>query len=314
MNVAWLSPPSPVDWPASALTIGNFDGVHRGHRRMLEATLRAVGADSRSVVLTFVPHPTKVLRPEDPAPTLMTLDQRIAAFETAGIEAVTLLRFDRELAELTPEEFVDRILVKTMKARTVVVGESFRFGRHRAAGTRDLEGFGASNGFSVQALPPVLDDGVPISSSRIRERLLSGEVATAERLLGHPFEMIGRVVRGEGRGRSLGIPTANIEPETELVPATGVYAGEISSPTLGEAQPAVVNIGSRPTFSGGEVTVEVHVLDREADLYGENVGLRLRERLRKERRFADASALVAQIHDDIRRARAILERRRASTI
>lgn len=314
MNVVRLRPGAPVEWPASALTIGNFDGVHRGHRRLVETTRAKAPPGAGSVVLTFEPHPSKVLRPEEAVVEIMTLGQKLEALESLDVDTVALLRFDQALAEHSPAEFVEQILVEALKARLVVVGDAFRFGRGRSAGVDELGSLGAAHGVEVHAIPPVLDEGQAVSSSRIRRHLLKGEVDVAERLLGHPFRIAGRVVRGAGRGRTIGVPTANIDPATELIPARGVYAGQLSGGSAGTDQPAVVNIGTRPTFDGRDVSVEAHLLAATGDFYGDNVSLALRERLREERRFPNAAALVAQIRQDIDAARAILESRRSGEL
>lgn len=314
MNIVHLHPPSAVEWPRSAVTIGNFDGVHLGHRRMIEATRRAEGGDRQSVVLTFDPHPSKVLRSEHAVPLLMTADQKCRALEALGVQNIALLAFDRAFADLTPEGFVDDVLVGALKASTVVVGEAFRFGRGRSAGTDDLRRLSAARGFEVVSVPPVLDGDRPVSSSWIREAVVAGDVETAARLLGHEFELVGTVVRGDGRGRTIGIPTANLNPLTEVIPAAGVYATWLSSPSVGSNRAAVVNIGTRPTFDGRTTTIEAHVLDHRGDFYGERAALRFAFRVRDERRFANAAELVAQIHDDISAARANLERRGTAKI
>ena len=314
MNIVHLQPPSAVDWPRSAVTIGNFDGVHLGHRRMIEGTRRAEAADRQSVVLTFDPHPSKVLRSEDAVPLLMTADQKRRALEALGVQKMAVLAFDRAVADLTPERFVDDVLVAALKASTVVVGEAFRFGRARSAGTDELRRLGAARGFGVLSVPPVLDGDRPVSSSRIREAVGAGDVETAGRLLGHEFELIGTVVRGDGRGRTIGVPTANLDPLTEVTPAAGVYAAWLSSPSVGSNLAAVVNIGTRPTFDGRTTTIEAHVLDHNGDFYGERAALQFVSRVRDERRFANAGELVAQIQDDIRTARVNLERRGTAKI
>jgi riboflavin kinase/FMN adenylyltransferase len=292
--------------PAPVVTVGNFDGVHRGHRALVaEAVEGARAARCEAVVLTFDPHPARVLRPSAAPPALTTLAQREELLVALGVSRLAVLPFGSEVAALSPEEFAVRILAGVLRAREVVVGESFRFGRGRSGDVDVLRSLGARIGFGVRAVPPVLEDGAAISSSRIREALRRGDVKSASALLGREPFVDAQVVRGEGRGRRIGIPTANLVSENEVIPSRGVYVARCRL-EAGEDWPAVVNIGRRPTFGGTHETVEAHLLDFDGELYGARVRLAFVERLRGEERFAGAEALVARIREDIARARTLL--------
>jgi riboflavin kinase/FMN adenylyltransferase len=296
----------PVGWPAPVVTIGNFDGVHRGHQALVAATVaRAREAGGTAVVLTFEPHPAAVLTPDRAPAALNTLDQKEELLALLGVDRLALLAFDVEVAELSPELFAREVLQGALDARHVVVGESFRFGHRRQGDAGRLVALGKELGFSVQALPPVLDQGHPVSSSRVRDALVRGEVGVARSLLGRPYFVDAAVVRGDGRGRTIGVPTANLAPENEILPAGGVYAARCRTPG-GAWQPAVVNVGRRPTFGGRHVTVEAHLIDFEGDLYDARVRLEFHERLRGEERFDGPEALVARIREDVARARGLL--------
>ena len=290
----------------SAVAIGNFDGVHRGHQALVaRAVARARETGGAAVVLTFDPHPARVLRPQAAPSPLTTLPQKEELVLALGIERLVALEFDARLAALTPDAFVHEVLASLLGARHVVVGESFRFGRGRQGDARTLEALGGRQGFDVQVVSPLLHAGRPISSSRVREALAAGEVREAAELLGRPYALDGRVVRGDGRGRGLGIPTANLAVEEQLLPARGVYAGRALVPG-GQWRMAVVNVGERPTFGGTGLVVEAHLLDFEGDLYDARVRVSFHARLRGEERFASAAALVARIHEDVRAARELL--------
>jgi riboflavin kinase/FMN adenylyltransferase len=289
MEIARLETPSPLGWPAPAVTVGNFDGVHRGHQALAAAVVRkARSFGGTGVVLTFDPHPSSILSPERAPSALMTLAQKTEALAALGVDRTVLLG--------------------TLGARAVVVGENFRFGRERAGDLGALRGFGEALGFGVEGVPPVLHEGAPISSTRIREALARGAVDAAWAMLGRPFFVEGLVVAGAGRGRTLGVRTANLRVANETIPRAGVYAGRCLVPG-GRTASAVVNVGSRPTFGGGPTTVEAHLLDFDADLYGESLRLLFHARLREERAFPSAPALVAQIESDIAEARRVLENR-----
>jgi riboflavin kinase/FMN adenylyltransferase len=295
-----------ADTRGSAVAVGNFDGVHQGHQSLVRAAVasaRPAGRDA--VVLTFDPHPARVLRPELAPAALSTLAQKEELVAALGAPRLVVLEFDAAVAALAPEAFAREVLEGALGAREVVIGESFRFGRAREGDARRLAELGAKLGFAVQVVRPVLHGGRPISSSRVREALASGDVREAELLLGRPYALDAVVVHGEGRGGRIGIPTANLQPEGQLVPRPGVYAGRCRLPGR-EIWPAVVNVGRRPTFGGGDLTVEAHLLDYEGDLYGARVRLAFSARLRDEQRFESVAALVARIREDVRTARELL--------
>jgi riboflavin kinase/FMN adenylyltransferase len=290
----------------SAVAVGNFDGVHRGHQALVAAAVaRAREAGGAAVVLTFDPHPARVLRPDAAPVALSTLAQKEELVTALGIDRLVALAFDERLAALSPAAFVREVLASMLGARHVVVGESFRFGHAREGDARTLEALGGREGFDVQVVPPVLHAGRPISSSRVREAIAAGDVGEAAQLLGRPYALDGRVVRGDGRGRTLGVPTANLRADDQLLPARGVYAGRALVPS-GEWRTAVVNVGERPTFGGTGLVVEAHLVDFAGDLYDARVRLSFHARLRGEERFQSAQALVERIQADVRAARELL--------
>ncbi len=294
-----------------AVTVGNFDGVHLGHRALVEAVVgEARSAGREAVALTFDPHPSRVLAPERTPATLTTISQRASILGGLGIDRVAVLPFTRELSHEPAQGFVSKLLVEALRASVVVVGFNFRFGRDRAGDVNRLEGFGREFGFRVRAIPPVLHDGAPVSSTRVREAVARGAVEAAAGLLGRRYFVDGAVVRGLGRGRSLGIPTANIDPVNEILPGGGVYAAVVRLDDALDALPAVVNVGRRPTFGGGAVLLEAHLLGFDGDLYGRSMRVEFEARLRDEHRFPDAAALRAQIADDMEAARQVLEKAR----
>lgn len=297
---------TPRGWPSPAVTIGNFDGVHRGHHALIHAAARwAAPRGGHTVVLTLDPHPARLLDHERAPATLTTLEQKGELVAALGVDAFVVLPFTAELARLPAEEFVRRVLVEALGARMVVVGVDFRFGHQRQGDVVSLERLGAQHRFGVQAVPPVLHEGRPVSSSRVREALARGDVEEARALLGRPFFIDGRVVEGERRGRTLGFPTANLDTLNETLPAGGVYAARCRLPS-GRSAAAVVNIGRRPTFGGGFLSVEAHLIDFDADLYGADLRIEFTVRLREEKRFEGPEALVAQIRQDVSRARALM--------
>ncbi|OGL62421.1 MAG: riboflavin biosynthesis protein RibF [Candidatus Tectomicrobia bacterium RIFCSPLOWO2_12_FULL_69_37] len=289
----------------TVLTVGNFDGVHLAHReicRLINAEAARRGA--RSAVLTFDPHPLSVVAPER-CPALMTaLDEKLARLEEQGVSAVVVHPFTPELARTPAEEFVRRLLHEGLRAGRVVVGFNFRFGKGRAGDVGLLRAEGERLGFETQTVEPYMFEGRRVSSTEIRRLLASGEVEEAAKLLGQPHLVAGLVVPGEGRGRTIGIPTANLETPPVLIPANGVYAcwariGERAS----ARHPAVTNIGRRPTFGGERRTIEAHLLEGGRDVYGETLRLEFVSRLREERKFSGPEALAAQIRRDTGEAR-----------
>lgn len=306
----------PADFGPSVVTIGNFDGVHRGHAGVLTrmvAGARAVGA--RSVAVTFTPHPQQVHRPET-APPLLTGDtDRLELLAGTGLDAVLLLTYTLEFAQQTAEEFVRRYLVDGLHARTVVVGRDVRFGRGNVGDLTTMVELGERYGFGVEVIEDVAPDDAQRrwSSTWVRELLESGEVDRAADVLGRPHRMRGTVVHGDARGRDLGFPTANLSPEASgMVPADGVYAGWLRRPALapGSADavlPAAISVGTNPTFAGAQRRVEAYVLDRtDLDLYGEEVVLDFVVRLRPTLRFDSVDALVERMHQDVADVRVAL--------
>jgi riboflavin kinase/FMN adenylyltransferase len=305
----------PMDWGRSVVTIGVFDGVHRGHQRIIARTADiAAGLGLPLVVITFDPHPAEVIRPGTHPVLLCTAARRAELLAGLGADAVCIMPFTLEFSRLDPQEFVRQVLVDRLHAAAVAVGENFRFG-HRAAGdVALLAELGEKYGFSAEAVPLLRDDAVKISSSLIRQKLSDGDVTGAAGDLGRPHRVEGVVVPGQRRGRALGFPTANLQtfPYT-AIPADGVYAGWLS--TLGEREgqeyegerwPAAVSVGTNPTFDGRDRVVEAYALDRDdLELYGVHVGVDFAARLRGMERFGSAADLVEQMRRDVDQARAI---------
>lgn len=300
----------PDDASRTAVTIGVYDGVHVGHRHVLQRLCETAAARGlRSAVVTFDPHPASIVAPER-APLLLTsVERRLELLAELGIDRCVVVGFDESVATEPPASFVERVLVGELHAAVVVVGEDFRFGHDRAGDVALLRAVAGSGGFDVE--PVALDGagGEPISSSRIRALLADGDVAGAAELLGRPHELEGTVVRGDGRGRALGYPTANLAVDTDLViPAMGIYAGTWTRPT-GASAIAAISVGRRPTFyEDGELLVEAYLCDVDADLYGERSRLEFVERLRGEQKFDSVDDLVAQITKDVDASRALLAR------
>jgi riboflavin kinase/FMN adenylyltransferase len=296
----------PLGLRAPAVTIGNFDGVHRGHRALVEETLtRARAVAGEAVALTFDPHPARVLSPGRVPPALTTPGQKAELLAGLGLDVLALLPFTPDVARLPPEAFAAEVLKGALGARQVVVGEEFRFGRGRSGDAATLARLGGTLGFDVSALPPIMEGGRPVSSSRVREALAQGDAARAASLLGRPHTVDGTVIAGDGRGRRIGVPTANLDTGGALLPDRGVYAGHCRLPQ-GGTRVAVVNVGERPTFGGRTVSVEAHLLDFSGDLYGRSLRLSFVARLRAEQRFEGAAELVAQIRRDVERARGLV--------
>jgi riboflavin kinase/FMN adenylyltransferase len=290
------------------LALGNFDGLHRGHLKIIER-VRRVAAErfGTSLVLTFDPHPPRVVRPDKAPPLLMTLEQKIEALAKAGIQGVAVVRFTSELSRWEPEAFVRTVLVDWLRVAEVWVGADFLFGRDRTGNFSLLRALGGQYGFRAEKIDPVRYKEFVVSSTRIRRLVGEGRVDEAGALLGHHFFIDGSVVQGAGRGRELGVPTANLKTENELLPPNGVYA--TTAMVGGVVYASVTNIGLRPTFNDATApVVEVHILGLQRDIYGETVRLAFVQRLRDERRFPDVDALKAQIDADVRRARRLFDR------
>jgi riboflavin kinase/FMN adenylyltransferase len=282
-----------------ALTIGNFDGVHRGHRALIErVTAKARELELVSCVLTFEPHPREFFDPQAAPARLTRLRDKLELIEAAGVERVHVARFDRRFASLSPERFVDDVLVNGLATRWLLVGRDFRFGARRAGDFAALAAAGARHGFEVESMPDVLSDGTRVSSSAVRAALAAGEFDPAERLLGHPYTISGRVAHGAKLGRSLGFPTANIVLRRPP-PLSGIFVVEVDG--LG---PGVASIGRRPTVNPVPLPLlEVHLFDWERDLYGEHLRVRFLKKLRDERKYDGLDALREAIAHDARQAR-----------
>ena len=288
---------------APCIAIGNFDGVHLGHRALLDAARRrAAEHGGVAVALTFDPHPTAVVAPHLAPRMITSRARKLELLAAAGMDATIVEPFTPELAALPAADFVDRVLAGALGARHVVVGWDFTYGKGRGGTTATLAAHGARAGFGVDVVPQVTIDGEPASSTRIRGYLQGGDLAGARRLLGHDYDIDGVVVPGARRGRALGFPTANLAPDVEPLLAPGIYAGWAND------VPAAISLGTNPTFvAGGGVVLEAHLLDWDGDLYGKRLRIRFARKIRDEAKFDGADALVAQIHRDIVEIRAVLD-------
>ena len=305
----------PADWGRSVVTIGVFDGVHRGHQVIIARALEiAAERGLPLVVVTFDPHPDEVVRPGSHPPLLCTPRFRAELLGRLGADAVCVLPFSYEFSQLPAEEFVRSVLVDALHAAAVVIGENFRFG-HKAAGNVTLLGeLGEKYEFSAEGVPLLTDDVGTVSSSRIRDLLAAGAVAAAAAELGRLHRVEGIVVRGHQRGRALGFPTANAEPPPHTaIPGDGVYAGWLASldtdGTELERWPAAISVGTNPTFEGSDRTVEAYALDRDdLDLYGMHVAVEFAERVRGQARFEFVDELITQMDEDVAAVRGLLAR------
>ncbi|HEX2158097.1 MAG TPA: bifunctional riboflavin kinase/FAD synthetase [Actinomycetes bacterium] len=292
----------------TVVTVGMFDGVHRGHRALLDRVVaEAAAREVPAAAVTFDRHPLAVLRPGSEPPLLTTLDRKVALLGQAGMAVVVVLEFTRELSQVPAEAFAAEVLFDALAARAVVVGENFRFG-HRAAGDPALLAeLGRPRGIEVVAVPLYAQGDQAVSSTRIRAELAAGDVAAAAASLGRPYAVEGTVVGGDRRGGPLlGVPTANLEvPDSIALPADGVYAGHLADDADGDARPAAVSVGTNPQF-GTDRRVEAHVLDFDGDLYGHRVSVDFTHHLRGQAVFADVDELSAQIKADVEEARRLL--------
>jgi riboflavin kinase/FMN adenylyltransferase len=282
---------------AACASIGNYDGVHRGHRAILDRVVeRARHEGSPSLLVTFSPHPVYVVAPDRAPKLLQTREQNLESLRDTGLTDVLILDFDEDLAALTGEDFFTRMLGDRVKLSAVLVGENFRFGRGREGDLDLLREIGSRQGFEVLGVAPVQNEGRVVSSSAIRKQIAEGDVASAHTMLGRPYEIAGEVLQGDGRGRTLGFPTANVESANEIVPAHGVYVTETLA--LAGRFPSVTNVGMRPTIDGVDLRVETHLLGFDEDLYGERVTVRFLAHLRDETQFNDVTELADQIARD----------------
>jgi riboflavin kinase/FMN adenylyltransferase len=289
------------------LALGNFDGLHRGHLKIIERVKRGAAEQGGTpMAMTFDPHPPRVVRPDKAPPLLMTSAQRLEALARAGIQCTAVVRFTHEVSQWDPETFVRRVLTDWLRVSKVWVGANFLFGHERSGNFSLLRTLGQRYGFRAEKIDPVRYKDFVVSSTRIRRLVGEGRVDEAGALMGHPYYIDGTVVRGRGRGREIGFPTANMETANELLPPHGVYATTLSIDGIVRA--ALTNIGVRPTFGEQTVTIETYVLGYSDDLYERSVRLSFVQRLRDERAFPDVDALKAQLEADRRRAERLFSR------
>jgi riboflavin kinase/FMN adenylyltransferase len=298
----------PVRWTNPVLALGNFDGLHRGHIKILDRVKRrAAERAATSVVMTFDPHPPRVVRPDKAPPLLMTKAQRLEALEQARVQGAAVVRFTPELSRWDPETFVRTVLVEWVHVAEVWVGANFLFGRERMGNFTLLRSLGARYGFRAEKIDPVRYKEFVVSSTRIRRLVGEGRVDEAGALLGRQYSIDGIVVEGARRGSSLGFPTANLHTENELIPPNGVYATTVT--LEGVIHPSVTNVGVRPTFDDGSTSViETHLLGFDRDLYGARLRLGFVQRIRDERAFDSVELLRSQIQIDVQRAHALFDR------
>jgi riboflavin kinase/FMN adenylyltransferase len=293
----------------SCVTIGNFDGVHKGHQKLIATTVQqAAAAHMLSVVVTFDPHPSRVLSDKKTPPFITLTEQKLELIAALGPAVALVIPFTRELAALEPEDFVQRYLVEGLHMRQLVIGYDYAFGRHRKGNYEILRRLGERYGYSVERLDPVIIEGAVVSSTRIRDLVQAGNVYDARPLLGRFYQVKGTVIHGHNRGgRLLGFPTANLELVDELFPKPGVYAvwAEVLGLSAGP-MPAVANIGYNPTFGDDRLSVEVFILDFDGDLYGRQLRVHFVQRIRSEQKFSGVAELVARIGEDVGIGRRIL--------
>lgn len=289
-----------------ALTIGNFDGVHLGHQAVIEQLRRGAGERGLpSCVMSFEPHPREFFDPDGAPARLSRLRDKVEALAALDVDRLLLLRFNTRLAGLEPQAFIDELLVAGLGVHHVVVGDDFRFGRGRRGDRAWLAASGPANGFTVETAETCLLDGERVSSTRVRHALAAGDLDAAARLLGGPYTIRGRVIRGERLGRQLGYPTANIPLDRYRLPLSGIFA-VIAWDASGRRLPGVANLGWRPTVGGTRPLLEVHAFDFDGDLYGAHLRVQLLVRLRPEERFDSIAAMTERMHEDARRARELL--------
>jgi riboflavin kinase/FMN adenylyltransferase len=298
----------PASWREPVIALGNFDGLHRGHMAIIERVVASAGRAGRTAaLLTFDPHPRRVTGSEHAPRLLMTTRGKLEALESSGLDGVAIVGFTRELSLWSPEQFVSTVLVDWLDVSEVWVGANFLFGRDRAGDVKTLQTLGQRYGFRAERVESVLHNGTVVSSTRIRELAADGRVEEAADLLGRWHGVDGTVVRGDGRGRQIGFPTANLDSDAELWPRTGVYATFVGA--AGAEWPAVTNIGCHPTVGAcAEPVIETHLLEGGRDLYGQSLRVSFVARLRDERAFDSVDALTTQIADDCQRARILLKR------
>lgn len=289
----------------SVITLGNFDGLHLGHQELIKMVIRkARETGAVSLVVTFRPHPLKILAPAKCPPLISIYEEKIRLFEKLGIDVLVKIPFTVDFSAMPPEDFVKDVLCGLLGAKEIFVGYNYRFGRGREGNVETLKKLGEKFGFTVREVEQVSLGGEVISSSKIRHLLKDGEVEHASRLLGRTYAITGIVVKGDGRGKGLGFPTANIVPKHTIIPADGVYAARLF--VRDRLYDGIANIGMRPTFDKESLTIEVHVFDFSEDIYSEEVSLYFVKKIREEKKFKNADELILQIAADIRTAREIL--------
>lgn len=302
-----IPPGIPDDGRGAVVTVGSFDGVHRGHRAVLEEICRRADATgARAILLTFEPHPLRIVRPEFAPPILTTPREKGEILAQLGLDFAVFLRFSAALAQYSPRRFVEEVLVGRLGVTELVIGHDHAFGKDRAGDAAMLREIGAEMGFRVDVISPVTDGEKPISSTRIREAVAAGRMEEARTGLGRPYSFLGTVVRGEGRGRGLGFPTANLEigfPE-KLLPPPGIYA--VWGMTGAGVEPGALHLGPRPTFPGSPPSLELYLMGFEGDLYGKELRVDMIQRIRGVERFDSVEGLVARMKQDIGEAEAIL--------
>ena len=296
----------PHRYKESFITIGNFDGVHRGHQYLFAELLgKAKENKAPALIVTFDPHPKMVLHPEiRPFYLLTTREEKLALLAHTGLDVVVVIPFDLVYAQKTADAFVEEILWKHLQVRKIFIGQDYRFGKNKEGDSKLLHRWGERLGFEVTVIPPFFLNGDVVSSTRIRKAILRGEVDLARLLLGRPYNVFGRVIAGKGRGHSLGFPTANVEPFKDLLPARGVYA--VFANVEEKVLRGVMNIGTNPTFDNCQLSLEVHLLNFSGNLYGKRIDIHFVERIREERLYPNERELSSQIREDIKKAEEIL--------
>jgi len=304
MQIAYFPDNPRPHWVKPVVALGNFDGLHRGHQQLIDEVRRQAGQRGGTpTVMIFDPHPPRVLRPDKAPALLMTLEQKLEAFERAGVQGVAIVRFTRDLSRWEPELFVETVLLDWLRASEIWVGENFLFGRDRSGTFSLLRAIGGDRGCRVEKIEPVRYKDFVVSSTRIRHLVAEGRVDEAGALLGHHYFLDGTVVHGDHRGQTLGFPTANLETSNELLPAYGIYA---TFALLGEVcYPAVTSVGIRPTIGDGRVTIETHLLEGGRDLYGQRLRVAFVKWMRAELAFDGLEPLRAQIARDCDEATAL---------
>ena len=289
----------------TAVTFGVFDGIHLGHQAVINTLLKHAAHDNlASVLVGFYPHPLAFLAPERCPPLLTPLPKRVEILQQFGVDEIVMLSFDAQIASMSPEAFVERVLLEKCRAKHVVVGYACQFGKNRAGNAERLVELSKGYAFDVSVVPPTEIDGAPVHSTRIREALAQGDLRQSAQLLGRPYSLIGTVVHGDGRGREIGFPTANIETQNQVYPPNGVYA--IRAKLEERWLDGVLNIGMRPTFNGVNIQVEGHFFNFDEIIYGKLVEIFLVKKIRSERKFPNIEFLIQQIQRDIAAATEIL--------